>query len=61
MLVRNEGTIPYVSVERERGTVHDALLNENRIPIEMMRASVTQQPLSETFRSNWKFYGPNPR
>ncbi|MBI4475400.1 MAG: DUF885 family protein [Acidobacteria bacterium] len=39
---------------------HDAVLKENRIPIEMVRASLTQQRLSRDFTSNWKFYGPNP-
>jgi uncharacterized protein (DUF885 family) len=36
---------------------HDALLKENRIPIEMMRASLTSQRLTKDFVSNWKFYG----
>jgi uncharacterized protein (DUF885 family) len=40
---------------------HDAILKENRIPIEMVRASLTGQRLSKDFVSNWKFYGPlNP-
>jgi uncharacterized protein (DUF885 family) len=39
---------------------HDAILKENRIPIEMVRASLTGQKLSKDFKSNWKFYGPNP-
>ncbi len=37
---------------------HDALLKENRIPIEMMRASLTKQQLARNFVSSWKFYGP---
>lgn len=36
---------------------HDAVLKENRIPIEMVRASLTQQRLSKNFTSSWKFYG----
>jgi hypothetical protein len=36
---------------------HDAVLKENRIPIEMVRASLTRQSLSREFKSNWKFYG----
>jgi len=36
---------------------HDNLLKQNRIPIEMMRASLTNQRLSRDFASNWKFYG----
>jgi hypothetical protein len=39
---------------------HDTLLKQNRIPIEMMRASLTNQRLSRDFASNWKFYGPTP-
>ena len=39
---------------------HDGVLKENRIPIEMVRASLGKQKLSRDFVSNWKFYGPNP-
>lgn len=39
---------------------HDAVLKENRIPIEMVRAGLTNQKLTRDFASNWKFYGPNP-
>lgn len=39
---------------------HDAILRENAIPIEMVRASLTKQPLTKEFKSNWKFYGDNP-
>ena len=39
---------------------HDAILKENRIPIEMVRASLTNQKLTRDFVSSWKFYGPNP-
>src|SRR5262245_7127312 len=35
---------------------HDAILRENRIPIEMVRASLTGQKLTKDFTSNWKFY-----
>ncbi|MGI8783622.1 MAG: DUF885 family protein [Acidobacteriota bacterium] len=37
---------------------HDAVLKENRIPIEMLRALLTRQPLVRDFVSTWKFYGP---
>ena len=37
---------------------HDAILRENRIPIEMVRAILTKQNLSRDFKSSWKFYGP---
>jgi uncharacterized protein (DUF885 family) len=39
---------------------NDALLRENRIPIEMIRAIMTKQKLTRDFKSNWKFYGPLP-
>jgi uncharacterized protein (DUF885 family) len=39
---------------------HDAVLKENRIPIEMIRADLTNQKLTRDFTSNWKFYGANP-
>ena len=35
---------------------HDAVLKENRIPIEMVRASLTKQKLTRDFVSSWKFY-----
>jgi uncharacterized protein (DUF885 family) len=35
---------------------HDAVLRENRIPIEMIRAALTRQKLSRDFRTSWKFY-----
>lgn len=39
---------------------HDAILKENRVPVEMVRATLTNQPMTRDFKSNWKFYGPNP-
>jgi len=39
---------------------NDALLKENRIPIEMLRAAITNQKLTRDFVTNWKFYGANP-
>jgi uncharacterized protein (DUF885 family) len=39
---------------------HDAVLRENRIPIEFVRASLTNQKVTRDFVSNWKFYGPIP-
>lgn len=35
---------------------NDALLKENRIPIEMIRASIIKQPLTRDFVTSWKFY-----
>jgi uncharacterized protein (DUF885 family) len=37
---------------------HDAVLKENSIPIEMIRASLTNQKLTRDFTTSWKFYGP---
>jgi uncharacterized protein (DUF885 family) len=37
---------------------HDAILKMNAIPVEMVRASLTKQPLDAASVSNWKFYGP---
>jgi uncharacterized protein (DUF885 family) len=34
---------------------HDAVLKEGRIPVEMIRASLTKQKLSRDFVSNWRF------
>lgn len=36
---------------------HDAVLKQNRIPVEMIKASLTNQPLSKDYTTNWKFYG----
>ncbi|HVQ39128.1 MAG TPA: DUF885 family protein [Pyrinomonadaceae bacterium] len=36
---------------------HDAILQENSIPIEMVRAILTKQKLTSDYTSNWKFYG----
>jgi uncharacterized protein (DUF885 family) len=35
---------------------NDALLHENRIPIEMIRASITKQKLTRDFVTSWRFY-----
>jgi hypothetical protein len=34
---------------------HDAVLQENSIPIEMVRASLTHQPLTRDYKSRWRF------
>ncbi|HAV60990.1 MAG TPA: DUF885 domain-containing protein [Verrucomicrobiales bacterium] len=36
---------------------HDAILLENSIPIELIRASLTKQPLGRDFTTSWRFYG----
>lgn len=35
---------------------NDALLKQNRIPIEMLRAAITNQKLTRDFVTNWRFY-----
>ncbi|HMG76504.1 MAG TPA: DUF885 family protein [Pyrinomonadaceae bacterium] len=37
---------------------HDWIYKENRMPVEMVRAILTNQKLTRDFRSSWKFYGP---
>lgn len=39
---------------------HDAILEENSIPVEMVRAILTKQKVTRDFTSGWKFYGPHP-
>jgi len=38
-------------------TFHDWIYKENRMPVEMVRAILTNQKLTRDFRSNWRFYG----
>ncbi|MEO5946243.1 MAG: DUF885 family protein [Chitinophagaceae bacterium] len=35
---------------------HDAILQENNLPIEMLRAILTNQTLSRDYKTEWKFY-----
>lgn len=35
---------------------HDAVLHENAMPVEMLRAILTNQPLTKDFTTNWRFY-----
>lgn len=35
---------------------HDAVLHENRMPVELLRAKLTGQTLSRDAQSSWKFY-----
>ncbi len=36
---------------------HDAIMHLNAMPIEMIRAILTNQPLTPDYKTNWKFYG----
>ncbi|RZK92896.1 MAG: DUF885 family protein [Pedobacter sp.] len=35
---------------------HDSIIKENLIPVEMIRATLTNQPLTRDFTTSWKFY-----
>ncbi len=39
---------------------HDAILRENMIPIELVRAILKKQDLARDFTTGWKFAGENP-
>ena len=36
---------------------HDAVMHENSMPVEMVRAILIDQPLKKDFKTSWKFYG----
>jgi len=36
---------------------HDAILRLNSMPVELVRASLVDEPLTRDFRSHWRFYG----
>ena len=38
----------------------DAVLHENSMPIEMLRADLERQKLTKDFTTSWKFYGEHP-
>jgi hypothetical protein len=35
---------------------HDAVMHENNMPVEMVRAILTDQPLTKDFHTTWRFY-----
>ncbi|QHS59610.1 DUF885 family protein [Chitinophaga agri] len=35
---------------------HDAVMKENALPVEMLRAILTDQPIGKDFKTNWRFY-----
>ena len=37
--------------------MHDAIMKEGVMPVEMVRAILTGQPPAKNFKSSWKFYG----
>jgi uncharacterized protein (DUF885 family) len=40
--------------------MHDAILREGSMPIEMVRAVLTRQAPAKDFKTSWKFYGDVP-
>ena len=48
---------PKRMTERE---FHDAIMHENAMPIEMLRADLENQKLTKDFKTSWKFYGEHP-
>jgi uncharacterized protein (DUF885 family) len=39
---------------------HDAILHENSMPVELLRADLEHLPLTRDYTSKWKFYGEHP-
>lgn len=39
---------------------HDAILKESHMPVEMVRAAITEQKLSADYQANWRFLGELP-
>ena len=39
---------------------HDAILQENEMPVELLRADLENLKLTRDYKSNWEFYGPHP-
>ena len=39
---------------------HDAILHENFMPIELLRADLENQKLTRDFKTSWQFYGDHP-
>jgi uncharacterized protein (DUF885 family) len=44
------------SGKMQQRAFHDAILRENSIPIELIRASLGKLPLTEDYETNWRFY-----
>jgi hypothetical protein len=39
---------------------HDTIMKAGNMPIEMLRAVLTAQPLTPDYRAAWKYYGEVP-
>jgi hypothetical protein len=35
---------------------HDAILQENMLPVEMIRSILTDKPIAKDFKTTWRFY-----
>lgn len=46
----------YTKVFIFTATSHDAIRKENAMPVEMVRAIPSSQPLKKDFTSQWRFY-----
>lgn len=62
------GGLQFYALEREMvesgkmtlKAYHDKVMQENNIPIEMVRAILTNQNLNINYQTNWKFYNQTP-
>jgi uncharacterized protein (DUF885 family) len=58
------GALQFYALKEElvdKGTMelkafHDAVMGENAMPVEMVRALLSNQSISEDYRTNWRFY-----
>ena len=39
---------------------HDAILHENTMPVELLRAYLEHLPVTRDYRTQWHFYGEHP-
>jgi uncharacterized protein (DUF885 family) len=39
---------------------HDAILHENSMPIELLRADLEELKLTRDYKTSWRFYGEHP-
>ena len=39
---------------------HDAILQENSIPVDLIRADLTHEKLTRDYKSTWKFFPQRP-
>jgi uncharacterized protein (DUF885 family) len=53
--LRQEAVGPGRMTDRQ---FHDAVLRQNRAPVELLRAALLKKPLTRDYRTSWKFYGP---